>query len=141
MIGVRYVLSDAPLDSPGLTEVERLQTGGYWDVKLFLYRLENVNLATWSPTEVTVLADGNALLKAMKSDQQSLQKRVFLSSPLPVSNLTAMKRGSLSFDINEFRFLGELTDGLLPCCRFSFRIAGNHSTPRAQAISYARTTS
>ena len=76
-----YVLSDAPLDTPGLTEVERLQTGGYWDVKLFLYRLENVNLATWSPTEVTVLADGNALLKAMKSDQQSLQNRVFLSSP------------------------------------------------------------
>lgn len=107
MIGVRYVLSDAPLDTPGLTEVERLQTGGYWDGKLFLYRLENVNLATWSPTEVTVLADGNALLKAMKSDQQSLQKRVFLSSPPPVSNLTAMKRGSLSFDINEFRFRGE----------------------------------
>jgi hypothetical protein len=43
----------------------------------------------------------------MKSDQQSLQKRVFLSSPLPVSNLTATKRGSLSFDINEFRFRGE----------------------------------
>jgi hypothetical protein len=102
-----YVLSDAPLDTPGLTEVERLQTGGYWDVKLFLYRLENINLATWSPTEVTVLADGNALLKAMKSDQQSLQKRVFLSSPPPVSNLTAMKRGSLSFDINEFRFRGK----------------------------------
>ena len=49
MVGVRYVLSDGRLDIPGLTEVERLQTGGYWDVKLFLYQLDGTNLGTWSP--------------------------------------------------------------------------------------------
>jgi hypothetical protein len=107
MIGVRYVLSDGPLDIPALTEVERLQTGDFWDVKLFLYQLEGTNLGTWSPTEVTVLEDGPDLLKAVKSDQQSLRTRVFLSSPPPVGNFTAMKRGALSFDINEFRFRGE----------------------------------
>jgi hypothetical protein len=107
MIGVRYVLSDGPLDMPALTEVERLQTGGDWDVTLFLYRLEGTNLGDWSPTEATVLQSGRAVLDAMKSEQQALRTRVFLSSPPPVSNFTAMKGGALSFNINEFRFRGE----------------------------------
>ena len=77
MIGVRYVLSDGPLDIPALTEVERLQTGGDWDVTLFLYRLEGTNLGNWSPTEVTVLQNGRAVLDAMKSEQQVLRTRVF----------------------------------------------------------------
>ena len=122
MIGVRYVLSDGPLDMPALTEVERLQTGGDWDVTLFLYRLEGTNLGNWSPTEVTVLQNGQAVLDAMKSEQQVLRTRVFLSSLPPVSNFTAMKRGALSFSINEFRFRGE-ADGwsiaLLPV-QFSY---------------------
>jgi len=122
MIGVRYVLSDGPLDIPALTEVERLQTGGDWDVTLFLYRLEGTNLGNWSPTEVTVLQNGRAVLDAMKSEQQVLRTRVFLSSLPPVSNFTAMKRGALSFSINEFRFRGE-ADGwsiaLLPV-QFSY---------------------
>jgi hypothetical protein len=107
IIGVRYVLSDGPLDVPGLTEVERLETGGLWDVKLRLYELEGTNLGDWSPTEVTVLENGPSLLDAMKSNQQSLRARVFLSSPPPVKDLKKMKSGSVSFDINELRFRGE----------------------------------
>jgi len=107
MIGVRYVLSDGPLDVPGLAEVQRLEYGGSWEVKLFLYELEGTNLGNWSPTEVIVVQSEQDLLTAMKSNQQSLRTKVFFSSPPPVRTFTAMQRGALSFDINEFRFRGE----------------------------------
>ena len=117
MLGVRFVLSDAAIDMPGFTEVEHIEVTGEGTpikpvppVNLFLYELAGTNLADWSPGDVTVVKDNQALVNALRQHQASLRERVFLSSdpPRPLKDLVAMRRGRLSFDRNEFRFQGEL---------------------------------
>lgn len=116
MLGVRFVLSDAAIDMPGFTQVEHMEVTGEGTpirpeppVNLFLYELAGANLADWSPVDVTVVKDNKALLNALREQQASLRERVFLSSdpPRPLTDMTAMRRGRLSFDRNEFRFEGE----------------------------------
>jgi hypothetical protein len=116
MLGVRFVLSDAAIDMPGFTEVEHMEVTGEGTpikpvppVNLFLYELAGANLADWSPVDVTVVKDNQALVNALRQQQASLRERVFLSSdpPRPLTDLAAMRRGRLSFDRNEFRFQGE----------------------------------
>jgi hypothetical protein len=116
MLGVRFVLSDAAIEMPGFTEVEHIEVTGEGTpirpvppVNLFLYELAGANLADWSPVDVTVVKDNNALLNALRDHQASLRERVFLSSdpPRPLMDLAPMRRGRLSFDRNEFRFQGE----------------------------------
>jgi hypothetical protein len=116
MLGVRFVLSDAAIGMPGFTEVEHMEVTGEGTpirpdppVNLFLYELAGANLADWSPVDVTVVKGNQALVDALRQHQASLRERVFLSSdpPRPLTDLTAMRRGRLSFDRNEFRFEGE----------------------------------
>jgi hypothetical protein len=109
MVGVRFVLSDGAIDIPDFREVERIEVRGAQPLELFLYRLEGANLVSWSPVDVRVIKDSNTLLNALKRDGGSLRDRVFLSSepPRAFDDLVVMRRGSLSFDRNEFRFQGE----------------------------------
>ena len=116
MLGVRFVLSDAAIDMPGFTQVEHMEVTGEGTpirpvppVNLFLYELAGANLADWSPVDVTVVKNNQALVNALRQHQASLRQRVFLSSdpPRPLTDLAAMRRGRLSFDRNEFRFEGE----------------------------------
>jgi hypothetical protein len=109
MLGIRFVLSDAIIDMPDFTEVERFKVTGSHPLQLIVYRLDGVNLGHWSPVEVRVVKDNKALLDLLKRDQTSLRNRVFVSSdPPPLLNeLVAMRWGSLTFDRNEFRFQGD----------------------------------
>jgi hypothetical protein len=108
MLGVRFVLADAVVDIRDFTEVERIEVRGGLPVDLFLYRLEGANVANWSPVDVRVIKDNQALLNSLKRDEALLRDRVFLSSDPPrrLYNLVPMQRGDLSFDRNEFRFQG-----------------------------------
>jgi hypothetical protein len=106
MLGVRFVLSDTAIDIADFTQVERLEGP---QAELLLYRLEGANLANWSPVDVRVVKDNSALLDSLNRDAASLQTRVFLSSdpPRALNDLVLMRRGSLSFEQNAFRFQGE----------------------------------
>ena len=89
--------------------------------------------------DVTVVKGNQALVDALRQHQASLRERVFLSSdpPRSLKDLVAMRRGSLSFDRNEFRFQGEfgrLVARAPAAAIFALLVANGQATRSRRAI-------
>jgi hypothetical protein len=86
-LGVRFLITDYVLSEPGATLVQSDVINK--DVTLYLYELENANLATYSPTQVTVVSSAEETIARIQRDGFDFAAEAIADSPLPADLVQA----------------------------------------------------
>ncbi len=108
-LGVHYLISDVTLEDPDLRLIMRqdaIPHGAQRGHPLYLYELRHPNLASYSPTRVTVIRDATETIKRMRQDDFRMEEEVIVGQPLagPYIPLTS---SALYFDKNSLRIVAE----------------------------------
>jgi hypothetical protein len=94
-LGVRFIITDFPVTEPGATLVETLPVAD--SEALRLYELSRPNLATYSPTKVSVAADAAALLARLEAPGFDYTEEAIAFEALP-PGLEHAARSRLRFE-------------------------------------------
>jgi hypothetical protein len=143
VLGVRFLLTDAPIDGPQLRMQMRIPTPredrarlGLSELELnhfdiYLYELTDVNVGQFSPTRFKVIPDAGNILAELSDSSLALEKTVIVDQPLRDDLTTAtLKTFSVDRDHYRVRAVSEGPDVLLlpiefsRCLRVSSRSAG-----------------
>jgi hypothetical protein len=108
-LGVRYLISDVTLEDPDLRLVMRqdaIPRGVQRGFPLYLYELRHPNLASYSPTRVTVISDATGVVNRMRLDDFKMDEEVIVGQPL-AGPYVPLKSSALYFDKNRLRVVAE----------------------------------
>lgn len=82
-LGIRFLITDAPIAEPAFREVVKLAGPDRRD--LFLYELDGINKGDWSPTRTLVASGGRAAFSALKERVAQLRDIAILDTPIEES--------------------------------------------------------
>jgi hypothetical protein len=94
-MGVRFVITDAELSSPAVTERHTLSSKR--GAILRLYEIADANLGTYSPTDLVPYEPAALFAEAVRSNPGALKTRAYVSGP-PASELSPARSAKLVFE-------------------------------------------
>ncbi len=108
-LGVRYLISDVPLKHPDLQLImrqEAVSRSSPLAVPIYLYELRRPNLATSSPTRLSVIPDATKTVQRMREDDFHMEEQVIVTEPLDGSYVP-LSSSAMYIDNNSLRIEAE----------------------------------